>query len=209
VASARREMLLRAHRFRLRREDLEDAYSQATLELMQRARRGEAFASRAHILNALEQRFLSRINDRRRAIAGRSAMAAVLEGAARFGHVGEQLDIADGRAGLEELVMLRHELRRVQMLAPRLTLDQRLVLAAQVGQIPPVVFCRHFGWSAEKYRKVAQRARARLRKLMLADDDDEPEPEPEAPARPPRANSRERDRPGRSGASEAHPGTRP
>ena len=59
MASARREMLLRAHRFRLRREDLEDAYGQATLELMQRARRGEAFASRAHILNALEQRFLS------------------------------------------------------------------------------------------------------------------------------------------------------
>ena len=34
VARARRELLLRAHRHRLRREDLEDCYSQATLELL-------------------------------------------------------------------------------------------------------------------------------------------------------------------------------
>jgi len=45
MAHARRELLLRAHRFRLRREDLEDCYSQATLELMLRARRGKFFAS--------------------------------------------------------------------------------------------------------------------------------------------------------------------
>ena len=43
VARARRELLLRAHRFRLRREDLEDCYSQATLELVVRARRGGVF----------------------------------------------------------------------------------------------------------------------------------------------------------------------
>jgi hypothetical protein len=45
VACARRELLLRAHRFRLRHEDLEDCYSQATLELVAHAQRGAKFAS--------------------------------------------------------------------------------------------------------------------------------------------------------------------
>jgi len=58
VACARRELLLRAHRHRLRREDLEDCYSQATLELVVHARRGGAFADRRHMGNALEVRFL-------------------------------------------------------------------------------------------------------------------------------------------------------
>jgi hypothetical protein len=45
VASARRDALLRKHAFRLRSEDLEDCFGQATLELMLRARRGVSFAS--------------------------------------------------------------------------------------------------------------------------------------------------------------------
>jgi hypothetical protein len=45
VASAKREVLLRVHRHRLRPEDLEDCYGQATLELIVLARRGRAFAS--------------------------------------------------------------------------------------------------------------------------------------------------------------------
>jgi hypothetical protein len=45
VACERRELLLRAHRFRLRREDLEDCYGQATLELVARAKGGGAFSS--------------------------------------------------------------------------------------------------------------------------------------------------------------------
>jgi hypothetical protein len=47
-----------------------------------------------------------------------------------------------------------------------------LVLASQVG-LPLLStrdFCRRFGWSHEKYRKVAQRARRRLRALMAADE---------------------------------------
>jgi hypothetical protein len=44
VASARRDLMLRVHAFRLRREDLEDCYGQATLELMLRVRRGGSFA---------------------------------------------------------------------------------------------------------------------------------------------------------------------
>jgi hypothetical protein len=215
VASAKRETLLRAHRFRLRREDLEDALAQATLELMQRARRGEAFAGREHILNALEQRFVSRIHDRRRALAGRSPMAAALEGAARFGTAGEQrFDVADRRAGVEELVLLRQELRRVQTLAPLLTLDQRLVLAAQLAQIPPSVFCRRLGWSAEKYRKVAQRGRARLRSLMLAEEGDAVAAVDRRRRRrasgapgPERASADAPDRPAPAGSSEAEAGT--
>src|ERR1700726_163378 len=73
VAAARRGRLLRLYRRRLRFEDLEDAYSQATLELVARARRSP-FDGPGHIANALELRFKSRIEDRRRAIEGRSAI---------------------------------------------------------------------------------------------------------------------------------------
>jgi DNA-directed RNA polymerase specialized sigma24 family protein len=171
VARARRELLLRVHRHRLRAEDLEDCYSQATLELLTHARRGGRFASRLHLENTLEQRFVSRVRDRRRALSGRSPMQAALEAAMSLDFAtDEQIDIVDVRAELETLVILRHDLRRVQALAQQLSVDQRLVLAAQIAQMSPADFCRHHDWSLEKYRKVAQRARARLRSLMALDE---------------------------------------
>ena len=171
VARARRELLLRVHRHRLRREDLEDCYSQATLELVAQARRGGRFASAAHVANTLEQRFLSRVHDRRRALSGRSPMQTALEQAMPLdGAPPERIDVVDVRAELEKLALLRHDLRRVQLLARQLTHDQRLVLAAQVGEVGRGEFCARYGWSAEKYRKVAQRARARLRELMARDE---------------------------------------
>jgi hypothetical protein len=175
VARAKREVLLRAYRHRLRPEDLEDCYSQAALELVAQARRGSAFSSRVHVGNVLEQRFVSRINDRRRALSGRSPMQAALEGALPLGGSAEgEVEIADTRGDPETLVMLRYELTRVERLArQQLTHDQRLVLAYQIERplVSPREFCGHFGWSQEKYRKVAQRARKRLRQLMA---DDEP-----------------------------------
>jgi DNA-directed RNA polymerase specialized sigma24 family protein len=174
VARAKRELLLRAHRHRLRREDLEDCYSVATLELLAHARQGGAYASRLHIANALELRFVSRIRDRRRAIAGRSPMQAALETAVPLG-AEHEIAIVDRRAEVERQVMLRHDLRRVQVHAQALSPDQRLVLAHQLlldGGCAD--FCRRFGWSGEKYRKVAQRARARLRTLMALDEADVP-----------------------------------
>jgi len=174
VARARRELLLRVHRHRLRAEDLEDCYSQATLELVAHARRGGRFASRLHLANTLEQRFVSRIRDRRRALSGRSPMQAALEAAMSLDCVTEEIDIVDVRAELETLVILRHDLRRVRALAQQLSVDQRLVLAAQVGQVSPADFCRLHDWSLEKYRKVAQRARARLRSLMALDESSVP-----------------------------------
>jgi hypothetical protein len=177
VAHARRELLLRAHGFRLRREDLEDCYSQATLELMLRARHGRFFAGQRHLANAIEQRFLSRIHDRRRALAGRSPIQAALEGARPLSDPTlEEAGVVDLRAEIERLVMLRHELQRIPPLAQRLSFDQRLVLASQIAQVPAGEFCTRYGWSAEKYRKVAQRARARLRHLMSLDDAAVPSP---------------------------------
>ncbi|GEM_PF-629934 len=172
VASARRELLLRAHGHRLRREDLEDCYSQATLELVALARKGREFASRLHVANAIELRFLSRVHDHRRALSGRSPMLAALESAVALdGIQGAEIDVVDTRAELEKLVILRQELRRVQLLARKLSAEQRLVLASQVGlQMSPREFCRLYGWSPEKYRKVAQRARARLRGLAAIED---------------------------------------
>jgi hypothetical protein len=52
VAAARRSRLLRVYRRRLRPEDLEDCYSQATLELLARAR-ATPFVSAAHIEHAM------------------------------------------------------------------------------------------------------------------------------------------------------------
>ena len=89
MAQARRELMLRAHRHRLRKEDLEDCYSQATLELIAGARRGVAFSSRLHLANVIEQRFVSRIRDRRRALSGRSPMQAAIETAVPLGAVEE------------------------------------------------------------------------------------------------------------------------
>lgn len=168
VVRSRRELLLAAHRHRLGHEDLEDCYSQATLELLTRARRGGEFASRAHIGNALEQRFLSRIHDRRRALSGRSPIQAALAGALPVsGGACGGAEIADVRADVERLVLLRHDLRHIARLWSELTSDQRLVLASQLsGEMDCAEFCHVHGWSTEKYRKVAQRARARLMQLL-------------------------------------------
>jgi hypothetical protein len=168
VARSRRELLLACHRHRLGREDLEDCYGQATLELLTRSRRGEEFAGAAHIANALEQKFLSRIHDRRRALNGRSPIQAALAGslplvAGAWGGV----DVADARADVERLTLLRHELRSIARLARELSSDQRLVLASELaGEAGRAELCRRHGWSKDKYRKVAQRARARLLRLL-------------------------------------------
>jgi DNA-directed RNA polymerase specialized sigma24 family protein len=168
LAAAKRELLLRVHRHRLRREDLEDCYGQATLELVILARGGRAFASRAHIGNALEQRFLARVQDRRRAVSGRSPMAAALEAAIPLGGVHQALDLPDTRSEPERAVIARDELSRLGECLGELSDDQRLVLGWQAVHGGCEDFCRRHGWSPEKYRKVAQRARSRLRALMYS-----------------------------------------
>jgi DNA-directed RNA polymerase specialized sigma24 family protein len=166
VACARRELLLRAHRFRLRREDLEDCYSQATLELVAVAQRGRKFASRGHVANAIELRFLSRVRDRRRALSGRSPVQAALERASPLDPALVcGIDVVDDGASVEHLVLVREELRELERLARELTADQRLALASQVAGVGCREFCSATGWSDEKYRKVCQRARLRLREL--------------------------------------------
>jgi DNA-directed RNA polymerase specialized sigma24 family protein len=172
VAQAKRELLLRVYRYRLRREDLEDCYSQATLELIAQARTGRSYASSSHLRAAIERRFVSRILDRRRALSGRSPLQAALESSVPLAGLGGQtVEVVDQRAEIERLVMLRHDLRRLPLLARELSIEKRLVLASQVSlQMPPSEFCRRFGWTPEKYRKVAQRARARLSRRMSSDE---------------------------------------
>ncbi len=168
VVGARREILLRVHRRRLRREDLEDSLSQASLELVVQARRGAVFSDAAHVARMLEQRFLSRVQDRRRAIEGRSPAHAAFELALADGLFEDSEDeVADPRAEVEALVERRIELQRIGSLMGSLTADQRLVLESQLyTQIDVEELCERLGWSYEKYRKVAQRARARLRRLL-------------------------------------------
>jgi DNA-directed RNA polymerase specialized sigma24 family protein len=163
--------MLRVHRHRLRREDLEDCYSQATLELLTHVRAGGSYAGRQHIANALELRFLSRARDRRRALAGRSPIQAALEQADTLGGAGGPgIEIVDRAAAVDAQVIVRDELRRVGRLTRLLSNDQRLVLASQLGGETCAELCRRSGWSREKYRKVAQRARARLIALMTDSD---------------------------------------
>jgi DNA-directed RNA polymerase specialized sigma24 family protein len=167
VVRAKRKALLWAYRYMLRREDLEDCFGQASMELIRYVRAGGSFSHTGHAAAALELRFLSRVQDRCRAIAGRSPIQAAAEGALASGSLGDSYtDHADVRCAVEELAMMRLELRLVPVLARKLTPDQRLVLACQVGlQMERREFCELFGWSFAKYRKVAQRARARMREL--------------------------------------------
>ncbi len=169
VSCAERDRLLAVHRRRLRREDLEDCYSQATLELIAQACRAALRCSgRAHLRNILEQRFVSRIRDHQRALSGRSPRWAILERALPLGAPGErELEVADASADVELRVMRRFELRSLAEAADALSADQRLVLASQIAvQMGRGEFCRRSGWSHEKYRKVAQRGRARLRRAL-------------------------------------------
>jgi DNA-directed RNA polymerase specialized sigma24 family protein len=167
IAHARRDRMLRIHRRRLRWQDLEDCYSQATLELVARSRRSP-FASADHVENALEQKFLSRIEDKRRAIGGRSSIETALARSVPVDapeHGGA--DLEDRRAAVEQQVIARTELRRVRELIAELSRDQQLVLASQVCvDMGASEFCARYGWSVEKYRKVAQRARGKLRVLV-------------------------------------------
>ncbi len=168
MALARRDLLLRVHARRLGREDLEDCLSQATLELVARARGGATFAGTAHIANALEQKLVSRIHDRRRALSGRSPIEAAMSRAASLDEpAGAAERLADHLADVDERVAGRLELRRLREVADELTEDQRLVLACQLAlDMECDEFCRRHGWSKEKFRKVAQRARARLASLV-------------------------------------------
>jgi DNA-directed RNA polymerase specialized sigma24 family protein len=173
VASAQRSLLLGVHRHRLRREDLEDCYSQACLELVAYARRGGAFADRRHLANAIQLRFLSRVRDRHRAINGRSSLLCALEQALPLGHTGDEelgFELTDERASVEAVVLARDELRALWRAAQRLTVDQRRVLASQLADETCERCCLRLGWTREKYRKVAQRARAHLRREIESRD---------------------------------------
>jgi DNA-directed RNA polymerase specialized sigma24 family protein len=179
----KRPVLLRAYGGWLRPDELEDAYSQATLEILARARRDGGFRTTAHIANALEQKLCSRIHDRRRALSGRSAAEAAFASALPLADADcGGIEVPDPRARTEEIVAARLQFREILALAQRLTRDQRLVLVCQLQLgADSRELCARLGWSQEKYRKVAQRGRARLQQLV----------EQEA-ARPPSPSASER-----------------
>ncbi len=109
--------------------------AQATLELIAHVKAGGSFAGRAHIGNALELRFISRVRDRRRALGGRSPIQAVIEHADKVDDLHSNAEIADKRVTPETLVIERDELRRIGKLTMLLSDDQRLVLSAQLAGI--------------------------------------------------------------------------
>jgi DNA-directed RNA polymerase specialized sigma24 family protein len=166
VALDRREALLRAHRHRLRLEDLEECLGQATLELVENARREDRFVSARHVANSLEQRLLSRISDHHRATSGgRSPRQIAVEDLLELGDPDSgAVEVADGRAEVERIVMARLRLGRMGEALKELSHDQQLVLSCQLsGRMDRAELCRSSGWSTEKYNSVMRRARQRLR----------------------------------------------
>ena len=111
-------------------------------------------------------------------MSGRSPIQAATSTALRptvnqdgGGEVSALAAVADPAADVTARLADRDEVQRLRELAHELTADQRLVLACQVAlDMDCQEFCSRFGWSAEKFRKVAQRARARLR-ILVADYD--------------------------------------
>jgi RNA polymerase sigma factor (sigma-70 family) len=169
VLAAKWAVLLRVYGDRLPYEDLEDCLGQAALELVTRAR-ADGLQGERHIANALEQKFVSRIIDRQRALGRRPATITsdtdTGEGAATDDEPPAfEIVAPDGEPS--DTASTRHEIERLREVAAELTDDQRLVLACQVSLgMDSTEFCERFGWSPEKFRKVAQRARGRLRTLL-------------------------------------------
>jgi DNA-directed RNA polymerase specialized sigma24 family protein len=128
--------------------------------MLARAERDPTLTSADHIRHALRQKFESRILDHHRAVAGRSPAT---HARARTRPLDDALDQRVGdRDGLDELVA-RETLRELAAAIRELTPDQQLVLASQLNGETPRECCGHTGWTIDKYRKTAQRARARLR----------------------------------------------
>jgi len=146
-------------------QDLEDVYSQATLELLARAKRDPTLRTRAHIRNALRQKFADRVLDEQRARGGRSPAAYARAHAQPLDTAWRAL--ADERDAPAQLIALE-DLAELRDAIGQLTDDQRLVLSSQLAGEPPRDCWERAGWSDEKYRKVAQRARARVRATQAA-----------------------------------------
>jgi hypothetical protein len=119
--------------------------------------------------NALEQKLTSRIEDRRRALSGRSPIESALAGAVQVDAPAAEggRELVDPTAEVVSRVANADELRRIWEVMADLSEDQKLVLSAQSHlDLDCAAFCDRYGWTAEKYRKVAQRARAKLRVLV-------------------------------------------
>lgn len=140
--------------------DLEDLYSQATLEVLARAKRDPGLRTSAHIRNSLRQKFAARVVDEQRAAAGRSPAAYARARHQPLDHAADAR-LATDRDAPAQLIALE-TLTELRAAIGDLSDDQRLVLASQLHGETPRDCQARTGWSSEKYRKVAQRARARL-----------------------------------------------
>jgi DNA-directed RNA polymerase specialized sigma24 family protein len=193
VSREKWDTLLRVFRTRLPREDLEDLLSQATLELVVQARRGTLPDDRALVAGALSHKFDSRIKDRHRAINGRS-LARTTERAATS--IDDERSAAHDRlasgADTERAVAARERLREINRLLPRLTPNQRLVIANDTyRELSVAGFCQLHGWKPDRYRKTSQRGRERLEQLLDEAQRQAPAPAAARDAPAARASARE------------------
>ncbi len=146
-AARLRRPLLHAYRYAAPREDLQDIYAQAVLELLLRVRRDSTFNTPRHFAAALELRFKSRIADRHRALGGRSAGAAAFEHAVRLD---DPAAAVRGWFDVEREVIARERLRTLVRAVEQLPALKRDALLSE-----------HV--TGETERKRRQRVRAKLR----------------------------------------------
>ncbi len=172
VLARKGALLLRAHRRRLGREDLEtvsamrcSSSSAAPASARSRARRTRPTRSSSVSCRASPTASARSVGSlRERMLRGATRVDDDAADEAREA-------VADARADIVAQVLGRDELRRIEELFAQLSRDQRLLLAHELhGRLEAADFCRRMGWSEDKYRKVGQRARARLRALKEAYD---------------------------------------
>ena len=160
VIAAKRDTLLRVYRHRLSDEDLQDCFSQATLELVARARAGRPFASDLHAARALEQKFASRITDEYRSSHGRSAARTAQREARGLDTVSDE--IASYTEDTATIAERRDEAKGLLAALARLSERDRTLLLGRLRGLPPALIAAQHGLTIETYRKATQRATARL-----------------------------------------------
>jgi DNA-directed RNA polymerase specialized sigma24 family protein len=160
-----RRPLLAAHHHAARREDLEDLYAQAVLELLLRLRRDASRREPAHVANALRQKFQSRIVDRQRALGGRSPDAHALATAVPLD---DAVNCDRAHADVAGEVILREQLGETVLAFSALPDRHREALRCELAGLSPARACAMHGWREENYRKLRQRARQKLREISRA-----------------------------------------
>jgi hypothetical protein len=167
---AKRDILMRVHHWWLSRPDIEECMCQAELELFASVKRGHVLRSFQHACNSLEQKFVSRIADQRRAIGGRSATKRALNCAYSLSqHYDKDIEEggwepSDAKLDVFETVSNKLDLQAILDEIQICREDFQKVFHYELfGSGSRADYAASQGWGMETFRKIDQRGRQRLR----------------------------------------------